>query len=42
MTPFGARQHFPNYVGGGDLWGEPDPVPPKWWHRIVRALLFWA
>ena len=36
-----SDQHFPSYVGGGDLWGEPDPPPPlKWWQFIIQLLTF--
>jgi hypothetical protein len=35
---FGDGQHFPTYVGGGDLWGEPDYLATPWpWRRIWLA-----
>ena len=29
MVAFGATPPCPTYVGGGDLWHEPEPLPPE-------------
>ena len=35
----GQAPNFPTYVGGGDLWSEPDgPQPPELGHYIVGVL----
>lgn len=38
MATFGANQHMPIYVGGGDLWGEPDKPLWSWWRRLLYSL----
>jgi hypothetical protein len=30
---------FPRYVGGGDLWGEPDSLDQQTGNSIVKAIL---
>lgn len=35
-TPHNNR--LPQYVGGGDLWGEPDPPPLRWWQWLIQAV----
>lgn len=37
MAAFGAQPHFPTYVGGGDLWGEPEPPQLNWWQRLLAV-----
>ena len=37
MAAFGANQHQPNYIGGGDLWHEPEPPRQPWWWRLLAA-----
>lgn len=44
MAAFGAQPHFPQYVGGGDLWTEPEPPRLNWWQRLLTAFgirLWW-
>jgi len=39
MSAFGATPPGSNYVGGGDLWGEPDPPQRK---RKMEQMTFFA
>lgn len=38
MAAFGGQSHQSSYVGGGDLWGEPQQPPP----RVSLRYLRWA
>ena len=40
MGDFGARQHFPTYVGGGDLWEEPIREL-RWFECVDWAAITW-
>lgn len=39
MAAYGAQPSMPHYVGGGDLWEEPESPPPRMFLvEIARAI----
>lgn len=36
---FAAALDAVRTFGGGDLWGEPEPPPLRWWQRALRAIM---
>ena len=42
MAAFGATPHGSYYIGGGDLWEEPEPPRYKWYEKIGLFMFDWT